>query len=212
MTVNPDPRPGRWVLPLVVLGMVVFAYVFVRQLPGAGEGDRDLAGDSGATTTSTTGSTTTTTTSPGGTSETTVDTTPLDPALQSYLDIVTAQEAELTGFQTEMASINGRWDADPKQITYDEARSALRDLSDRISTWANGVGAVTPPANLVDAHATLASGAAAASAAAPQVLAGLESSDTGEARRAALATFDSAVQAFLDAAAAIRAQTGGGAG
>lgn len=207
MTVNPDPRPGRWVLPLVVLGMVAFAYVFVRQLPGAGEGERELSSDGLATTTtSIPGSTTTT--SPEGVTETTLEPLPIDPAVQSYLDILTAQEAELNGLQTEMASINGRWDADPKQITYEEARAALRDLNGRIATWANGVSAVTPPAGLVDAHAALAQGAAATGAAAPQVLAGLESSDTGESRRAALATFDAAVQSFLDAAAAIRAQAG----
>ena len=29
MALNADPKPGRWILPLVVLGMVAFTYFFV---------------------------------------------------------------------------------------------------------------------------------------------------------------------------------------
>ena len=29
---NPDPKPGRWVLPIVVLGMVAFTWFFVQRL------------------------------------------------------------------------------------------------------------------------------------------------------------------------------------
>ena len=35
MAFNPDPKPGRWILPLVVLGMIAFTYFFVRELPEA---------------------------------------------------------------------------------------------------------------------------------------------------------------------------------
>ena len=31
MTSNYDPKPGRWMLPLVVLAMVAFTYLFVRE-------------------------------------------------------------------------------------------------------------------------------------------------------------------------------------
>ena len=42
MAINPDPKPGRWILPLVVLGMVAFTYFFVRALPsGSEEGATD---------------------------------------------------------------------------------------------------------------------------------------------------------------------------
>src|SRR5690606_28312697 len=37
MAVNADPKPGRWILPLVVLGMVAFTYFFVRALPSGSE-------------------------------------------------------------------------------------------------------------------------------------------------------------------------------
>src|SRR3970040_1221947 len=48
MAVNPDPKPGRWILPLVILGMVAFTYFFVRSLP---EASPDTTLVSGPTTT-----------------------------------------------------------------------------------------------------------------------------------------------------------------
>jgi hypothetical protein len=41
MALNPDPKPGRWILPLVVLGMVAFTYFFVRALPEGAEEPSD---------------------------------------------------------------------------------------------------------------------------------------------------------------------------
>ena len=40
---NPDPKPGRWVLPLVVLGMVLFTWVWIDRL-GPPEVGRHPAG------------------------------------------------------------------------------------------------------------------------------------------------------------------------
>ena len=55
MTTNYDPKPGRWMLPLVVLAMVAFTYLFVRELPASAGGDSDESTTTtafGATTTS----------------------------------------------------------------------------------------------------------------------------------------------------------------
>lgn len=191
MAVNPDPRPGRWLLPLVILGMVIFTYVFVQALPSA-EGDgTDLSAD--ATTTTTTepdGSSTTTTTAPA----------PLDPSVQGFLDGVETQEAQLTGFQTEMATINGQWDAEERTVTYQDTEAALVDLAGRVRTWAEEVATVVAPLGLEGVHTVLSAAAAEAANASDAVVAGLQSSDTGEARRAALDSFDEAVRAFTAAA------------
>ncbi|MFP5331510.1 MAG: hypothetical protein ACLGHX_03975 [Acidimicrobiia bacterium] len=191
MAVNPDPRPGRWLLPLVILGMVLFTYVFVQALPSAeGEGT-DLSADaSTTTTTSPEDSSTTTTTAPA----------PLDPSVQGYLDTVAAQEAQLTGFQTEMAAINGQWDAEERTVTYQDTEAALVDLASRVRTWAEEVATVVAPLGLEGVHTVLSAAAAEAANAADAVVAGLQSSDTGEARRAALDSFDEAVRAFTAAA------------
>lgn len=191
MAVNPDPRPGRWLLPLVILGMVLFTYVFVSALPSAESDGTDLSAD--ATTTTTTSpedSTTTTTTAPA----------PLDPSVQGFLDTVEAQEVQLTGFQTEMASINGQWDAEERTVTYQDTEAALVDLAARVRTWAEDVASVVAPLGLEGVHTVLSAAAAEAANAADAVVAGLQSSDTGEARRAALDSFDEAVRAFTAAA------------
>ena len=192
MAVNPDPRPGRWLLPLVILGMVVFTYVFVQALPGAdAEGD-DLSSET----------TTTTTTEPEADSSTTTTTEAvvLDPSVQDYLNLVASQETALTGFQTEMATINGQWDAEERTVTYPDTEAALTELAGRVRTWAQDVAAVVAPLGLEGVHTVLSAAAAEAANAADAVVAGLQSSDTGEARRAALDSFDEAVRAFTAAA------------
>lgn len=191
MAVNPDPRPGRWLLPLVILGMVIFTYVFVQALPSADGDGTDLSADA---------STTTTTASDGSSTTTTTAPVPLDPSVQGYLDGVEAQEGQLTGFQTEMATINGQWDADERTVTYPDTEAALVDLAARVRTWAEGVATVVAPLGLEGVHTVLSAAAAEAANAADAVVAGLQSSDTGEARRAALDSFDEAVRAFTAAA------------
>ncbi|MEX1005182.1 MAG: hypothetical protein WD990_01250 [Acidimicrobiia bacterium] len=192
MAVNPDPRPGRWLLPLVILGMVVFTYVFVQALPGAdAEGD-DLSS----------GTTTTTTTEPESDTSTTTTTEAvvLDPSVQDYLNLVDSQETALTGYQTEMATINGQWDAEERTVTYPDTEAALTDLAGRVRTWAQDVAGVVAPLGLEGVHTVLSAAAAESANAADAVVAGLQSSDTGEARRAALDSFDEAVRAFTAAA------------
>jgi hypothetical protein len=192
MAVNTDPRPGRWLLPLVILGMVLFTYVFVQALPGADAEGSDLSSDTVTTTTTTlaTDETTTTTTEP----------VVLDPSVQNFLDLVASQEAALVGLQTEMATINGQWDAAQRTVTYPDTEAALVDLSGRVRTWAEGVASVVAPLGLEGVHTVLSAAAAEAANASDAVLAGLRSSDTGEARRAALDSFDEAVRAFTAAA------------
>lgn len=191
MAVNPDPRPGRWLLPLVVLGMVLFTYVFVQALPSADTGTPDASGD--------TSTTTTTTSVDSSSSSTTTTTVALDPSVQSYLDGIAAAEVELTGFQTEMATINSQWDATDRTVSYQDTEAALIDLADRVGTWADQVTAVTAPLGLEGVQTVLSTAATEAANAADAVVAGLQSSDTGEARKAALDSFDEAVRAFTSA-------------
>lgn len=208
MAVNPDPRPGRWLLPLVVLAMVLFTYVFVQSLPSAEPDQQDLSED--ATTTSTT---TTTTSGTGGEDTTTTTTAALDPEVEAYLGSLADAETELTGYQAEMAAINNQWDADPKEIDFATAEASLEDLAGRISVWAEDVAALPAPDSLSESQGLVTSTAEAAADAAAEVLAGLRAPDTGEARRAALEQFDLAVRGFTaavdDAGQRALATTGG---
>lgn len=193
---SPDPRPGRWILPVVILGMVLFTYVFVETVPGA-EGDgRDLTAGSS--------SSTTTTTAEGETPTSSTTTLPLDPALASFIASVDELVTQLTALQAEMTAVNAAWDADPREIEYTAAEAQLEDLSARVATWAGTVAGLSPPPALAAGHQTLTTTAQTTAAAAAAVLAGLQGPDA-QPRIDALAQFNQAASAVSAAADQLRA-------
>ena len=202
MTTNYDPKPGRWMLPLVVLAMVAFTYLFVRELPSAAS-----ANQNGASTTSTTSDTTSTTDADGATTTSQVE---VDSTTQAYLDSLAGFQSTLSNLQTELASANAGWDANPKTITFDQAEEAFVSVAEGAAALVGEVQAATVPADLVEAHNAIISGAQQAADSGGRALAGLRapSPDTGEGRRAAVNEFDAAVGAFNDAVAAATAAAG----
>ena len=199
MTSNYDPKPGRWMLPLVVLAMVAFTYLFVRELPSAAS-----ANENGENTGSTS-STTSTTAADGAT--TTTGGGEVDGTTQAYLDSLAGFQTTLSNLQTELASANAGWDANPKTITFDQAEEAFIAVAEGSAALVGEVQAVTVPAALVEAHNVVITAAQAAADAGGRALAGLRapSPDTGEARRAAVNEFDAAVTAFNEAVQAANA-------
>ena len=192
MTSNYDPKPGRWMLPLVVLAMVAFTYLFVRELPSAAS-----ANENGENTGSTS-STTSTTDADGATTTTGGE---VDGTTQAYLDSLAGFQTTLSNLQTELASANAGWDANPKTITFDQAEEAFIAVAEGSAALVGEVQAVTVPAALVEAHNVVIAAAQQAADAGGRALAGLRapSPDTGEARRAAVNEFDAAVTAFNEA-------------
>lgn len=191
MALNPDPRPGRWLLPLVVLGMVLFTYVFVNRLPGV-----EPAVEAATESTSTTGVTT-------DSSSTTQTTTAPDPALTAYREALTPLAEQAVGFQTEMAAVNAAWDADPKEIDAAGAKTRLTALRDATAGWAAQVGGLTAPVGLETQQTALVDAANRAAAEAQKALDGFVSAPGPDQRRAAAAAFDTAINDFLAAVAAV---------
>lgn len=192
MMPSPDPRPGRWILPLVVLGMVLFTYVFVQAVPGADEDGEEPAPETSSTT------------SPGEESSTTTTTTlPLDPEAAAFVAAVDDHVAQLTALHEEMKAVNASWDADPRQIEYADAESRIADVATRTEAWAQSVAALTPPAALAGPHQTLVTTAETAADAAAAVLAGLQGPEA-QPRLDALARFEQATSAVQAAADQIR--------
>lgn len=204
MAFNPDPHPGRWMLPLVVLGMVAFTYVFVSALPGA-EAGRDTVPVDGTPGTS---ATSIPNREEPGPDTTTPDTTQPAPGQnQAYIEAMDALAVELSGYQTEMAAINGEFDGD--EINFATAVERMTTLVENVTAWRDKVTAVTAPDGLGEAHATLVAAAESAAAEAANALEGLRrpAPDTGEFRRESAAKFDAAVELFSDTLTGI-----GGAG
>jgi hypothetical protein len=199
MNVNPDPRPGRWLLPLVVLGMVMFTYVFVNQLPG-----------DGATTTTTVdglAGPTSSTSLPDGsepsdepdTTATTGAGTPTPaPEAAAYLEAMAAFNTQLTGLQADLSAANAAWEAGGAG-SYTTAQTAFTEISQQVTAWQEQVVAVSVPESLAPTHETLVAAAEQAAAQAAAALDGLVNAPGPEPRVQAVARFDEAVSAFAQA-------------
>lgn len=180
MAVNPDPKPGRWILPLVVLGMIAFTYFFVRELPEASTETTLVSG----------GDTTTTAPVGDGSTSTTQTQTPLDPDTQAYLDTVDEINENLQVQRTEIVTVNDGFNADPREVEYPDAESRFEAVSTTTTELADQLRALTPPAGLEGNQTTLQTAIDLAVVSANEALSGLRSTDTGDRRNAAVAAFD----------------------
>ena len=186
MAVNPDPKPGRWILPLVVLGMVAFTYFFVRELPEASTETSLVSG--GSTTTTVAGG-------DGDGSSTTQATTALDPAIQAYLDTVDSINEELQVQRTEIVTANDGFNADPRTVEFPDAETRFEAVVTATQGLADQLRALTPPTGLEGNQTNLQASIDLATVSATEALEGLRSTDTGERRNAAV---DSYAQAATD--------------
>jgi hypothetical protein len=186
MALNPDPKAGRWILPLVILAMVAFTYFFVSALPEASPDTTLAAGP-----TTTTIPDTSQTTNPGGTGGGLVD-----GVTQEYLDELDAINALLQVLDTEMIAVNEGFDADPREIEYPDAESRLEVVATDARSLADQVAALTVPLGLEDEHLSVSSAIGLCASAAEEALAGLQSADEGDLRRAASAAFATSVGDF----------------
>lgn len=188
MAVNPDPKPGRWILPLVILGMVAFTYFFVSELPEASP-DTTLAGAQDTTTTTEGDSTGTT---QGGGNSGTVP----NPETQAYLDAIDEINSELQVLRTEMVTVNAGFDADPREIEFGEAEAAMEEIAADTTALRDRLEGLTVPEALQVNHDFLTGAMDVAATSAADALAGLRSSDTGELRRGSAESFTTAADDF----------------
>ncbi|MFZ0493711.1 MAG: hypothetical protein WAM81_11005 [Acidimicrobiia bacterium] len=189
---NPDPKPGRWILPLIIIGMVGFTYFFVSSLP--------TAEPEGTTSTS---AVVTTTTSPGTSSSGVTTTTTLPEDVQSYLDTMEQRKADLDLLTQDLLTANANWDDNATSgVTFTDTKAAFQDAIDKAQVLDDSLTTITPPAGytaLASLHADLSTAAAQVLSTTKSALAGLQSSDTGEARTAAIEAFNQAVAEFNSA-------------
>jgi hypothetical protein len=158
----------------VVAGIVGFTYVFVNALPPA----------PAETTTTTLAALSTTTLVPATTTSTTVD-----PAIAAFMiaaDTVADAAADLGA---EALEINNAWDAGG---SYSDTLEGLQDLEARTAEYATAVGNTTVPENVTESWASVVAAADALAAAGTDMVAGLQSSDQGQARQAALDDYQAA--------------------
>ncbi len=178
-----DPKPGRWLLPLVVVGLIAFTWVFVNALEPASDATSDVTG----TTREPAPSDTTTTTQ--AVSATTTTTT-IPPEVAAFLvaaDLIVDEAARLL---TEAETVNDAWETDRN---FTPALNDLQGLAATTSDFAVSVDTTSVPESLADEWVPVREAAGRMVTSADEMVTGLRSTDTGQIRRAALAEFAAAV-------------------
>lgn len=183
---NPDPKHGRWILPLIITAMVVLTFTFVNSLDPAEREEGD----------------TTVPEPPFPTSSTTTSTT-LPPETQAFMVTIDTLQNQATAYQDQINQINDDWEAGRASFT--DTRSAFVALQADIVAWEEQVASLPDvPAELAEGHVDLVLEADELGGAVEDIILGLDAPDTGEQRRAAVAVFAEQMQDVLDAIGVIR--------
>jgi len=189
-TFNEDPKPGRLVLPLVLIGMIATTYTFINRVssnndleiqPVAEEVVEPIVED-------TTIEDTTTTT-----------TTTLPVEVVTYLEEISSEKIQSIDLATKVLEANDNWDNE--SITYQEAKDEFAKFIEDAQQFVETVAEPGPPstfAGLVKSHEELKSLAELIYADTQELLEGLTSSDTGEQRAAALESFNNNINGFQE--------------
>ena len=115
-TFNPDPKPGRIVLPLVLIGMIATTYTFINRV--ATNNDLDIVVED--TTVQTVSEEIVEDTS------TTTTTTTLPDDYISYLEEINGERIVAISLGEEVLRANDNWDN--KTVTYQEQKMNLMSL------------------------------------------------------------------------------------
>ena len=188
-TFNQDPKPGRLILPLVLIGMIATTYTFINRVADNNQLEiieeqpieqvqEDV--DEDTTTTSTT-------------------TTTLPRNYVEYLEEITAEKIQAIELGKKVLEANEKWDE--KSITYQEAKQEFAEFIADTELFTNIIVEPGPPSefsNLVSSHNELITLVNLVYNDTVDLLAGLESSDTGEQRAAALDSFNTNLDQFIN--------------
>jgi hypothetical protein len=186
---NSDPKPGRLILPLVLIGMIATTYTFINRVTTNNnlevinieeDADEEIVSEEVVDETTTTSTTTT-----------------LPENVVAYLEEIQAEKIQSTELGKKVLETNERWNS--KETSYQEAQQEFKEF---ISDAEQFVATVTDPgpptsnANLVSNHEELKVLVSLIYEDTKELLEGLTASDTGERRSAALSSFNSNLGTF----------------
>ena len=189
-TFNEDPKPGRLVLPLVLIGMIATTYTFINRVTTNNnleiepsveqvivEPDEEPVSEDTTTTTTTT----------------------LPAEVVTYLEEISSEKIQSIDLATKVLEANDKWDNE--DITYQEAKDEFANFIEDAEQFVETVSDPGPPstfAGLVKSHEELKSLAELIFADTEELLEGLTSSDTGERRSSALDSFNNNINLFQE--------------
>ena len=189
-TFNEDPKPGRLVLPLVLIGMIATTYTFINRVASNNDLEIEPIVEEVVDQTeeeSIPEDTTTTTT------------TTLPDEVVTYLEEISSEKIQSIDLATKVLEANDNWDNE--SVTYQEAKDEFAEFIEDAQQFVDTVAEPGPPstfAGLVKSHEELKSLAELIYADTQELLEGLTSSDTGEQRAAALESFNNNINGFQE--------------
>ena len=181
---NSDPKPGRLVLPIVLIGMIATTYTFVRSIdeePVVEEAVEEQVPEE--ETEIKTEETTTTTT-------TTIPREVLD-----YIEELLSEKSTADQLGQKVIEANEKWDN--KDVTYQEAQEEFKDNISDAAQFSDTIAQPGPPDSnitLVNAHEELKTIAENIFQDTEEIFEGLMASDTGERRSAAIESFNTNIE------------------
>ena len=189
-TFNEDPKPGRLVLPLVLIGMIATTYTFINRVATNNNLEiqptvEQVVAEPDEEPVSEDTTTTTTTTLPG--------------EVVTYLEEISSEKIQSIDLATKVLEANDNWDN--KDITYQEAKDDFANFIEDAQQFVETVSEPGPPstfAGLIKSHEELKSLAELIFADTEELLEGLTSSDTGERRSSALDSFNNNIGLFQE--------------
>ena len=186
---NPDPKPGRLILPLVLIGMIATTYTFINRVTTNNNLEVINIDDN--------------TTEEVVTEEDVVDTTTssttttLPEGVVTYLEEIQAEKIQYTELGKKVLETNQRWD--DKDTTYQEAQQEFEAFINDAEQFVATVSDPGPPnsnASLVSNHEELKVLVNLIYEDTKELLEGLTAPDTGERRSSALSSFNSNLGSF----------------
>ena len=186
---NPDPKPGRLILPLVLIGMIATTYTFINRVTTNNNLEVVNIADNNTEeviSEEITEDTTTTTTS-----------TTLPEGVVTYLEEIQAEKIQSTELGKKVLETNQRWD--DKDTTYQEAQQEFEAFINDAEQFVATVSDPGPPnsnASLVSNHEELKILVNLIYEDTKELLEGLTAPDTGERRSSALSSFNNNLGSF----------------
>ena len=185
---NPDPKPGRLILPLVLIGMIATTYTFINRVTtnnnleviNIDDNTEEVVTEEVVVDTTTTSTTTT-----------------LPEGVVTYLEEIQSEKIQSIELGKKVLETNQRWD--DKDTTYQEAQQEFEAFIDDAEQFVATVTNPGPPesnASLISSHEELKVLVGLIYEDTKELLEGLTAPDTGERRSSALSSFNNNLGSF----------------
>ena len=185
---NSDPKPGRLILPLVLIGMIATTYTFINRVTTNNNLEViNLDDDTTEVVTEEVVLDTTTTST----------TTTLPEDVVTYLEEIQSEKIQADELGKKVLEANQRWD--DKDTTYQEAQQEFEAFIDDAEQFVATVTNPGPPESnnsLISSHEELKALVNLIYEDTKELLEGLTAPDTGERRSSALISFNNNLGTF----------------